>query len=314
MAGVLCIIVPCYNEEEALPNTANVLHDILFNLVAAGKVLPDSRILFVDDGSIDKTWEIIRTLHDSDNVYCGLRFADNAGHQNAVYAGLMEARTWADAAVTIDADLQDDPLAIIEMVDRFNSGAGVVCGVRTDRKKDSIFKRVTAQAYYRLLEAFGCRIIYNHADFRLLDRIAMDRLSQIHDRPLFLRGSCLNLGRTVEYVNYAREERKLGKSKYTLKKMFRLAIDGITGMSTEPLRFIGITGVFLCVTSFLFLIFSIVTVCLGYPFWNWKFITILLLLIGGLVLIGLGVLGAYIGRIIEEVRDRPQYWVDEVLK
>ena len=313
MSGILCIVVPCYNEEEALPTTARVLRGVLSSLVEAGSVRPDSRILFVDDGSADGTWRIVRELHEEDPAFCGIRFASNAGHQNAVFAGLMEARKWADMAVTIDADLQDDPGVISEMVEKCRNGAGVVCGVRSDRKKDSFFKRVTAQTYYRFLEALGCRVLYNHADFRLMDKPAMDRLSEMREQHLFLRGAALQLGRPVECVYYSREERKLGKSKYTLRKMLRLAADGVTDGGTKPLRLVGFAGLWLCLASLLLLVFSVVAACLGYPMWNWKIVSVLVLLVGGLILTGLGILGAYLGRIWDEVRGRPQYWIDETL-
>lgn len=231
---ILYIVVPCYNEEECLPRTAPVFLQKLKQLISEGKIAPESRILLVNDGSADRTWDIIRTLHGQDRLFSGLNLSPNRGHQNAVTAGLMEARLRADAALCIDADLQDDINAIDDMVDKFRAGAHIVCGVRDRRDTDTFLKRFTARAYYALMNLLGAKLIFDHADFRLMDREALDRLARYHGDDLFLRGLTTRLGLPWEITVYDRSARTAGESKYTLKKMIKLAVSGLSCGKRKP--------------------------------------------------------------------------------
>ena len=231
----LYIVVPCYNEEECLPRTAPVFRQELTDLTAAGLAGPDSRILLVDDGSGDKTWDVIRSLHGRDPAFIGLRLSPNRGHQNAVMAGLMEARTLADVTISIDADLQDDIHAMDGMMQKHREGFHIVCGVRSSRESDTFLKRFTAQSYYALMNLFGARLIYNHADYRLMDRAALDKLALYHEDDPFLRGMTTRLGLDIATVEYKRAPRVAGESKYTLKKMVKLAVRGFTCGRCRPM-------------------------------------------------------------------------------
>ena len=230
----LYIVVPCYNEEECLPRTAPVFRRELADLAAAGLAGPDSRVLLVDDGSADGTWAIIRSLHDSDAAFAGLRLSPNRGHQNAVMAGLMEARQRADVSICIDADLQDDICAMEDMLRRHQQGYHIVCGVRSSRESDTFLKRFTAQSYYALMNLFGAKLIYNHADYRLMDKTALDKLALYHEDDPFLRGLTTRLGLDIATVEYERTPRVAGESKYTLKKMLKLAVRGLTCGRCKP--------------------------------------------------------------------------------
>ena len=231
---ILYIVVPCYNEEECLPRTAPVFLQKLQQLIGEQKIAPESRILLVNDGSADKTWDIIRALHDENPLFIGLSLSPNRGHQNAVMAGLMEARSRADCSITIDADLQDDINAIDVMVDKYLAGAHIVCGVRDRRDTDTFLKRFTARAYYALMNLFGAKLVFDHADFRLMDKEALDRLSRYHGDDLFLRGLATRLGLPLETAVYDRSERWAGESKYTLKKMLKLAVSGLSCGKMKP--------------------------------------------------------------------------------
>ena len=230
----LYIVVPCYNEEPCLPETAPVFRQKLASLEAAGLISPASRVLFVDDGSADGTWDIIRSLHESDPAFCGLRLKPNRGHQNTVMAGLMEARERADITISIDADLQDDIDAMDDMVRKHSQGFPIVCGVRTSRTTDTFMKRFTAQSYYKIMNLFGAKLVYNHADFRLMDKDALEKLSRYHGEDPFLRGLATRLGLPIATVEYERAPRVAGESKYTLKKMVKLAIKGFTSARCKP--------------------------------------------------------------------------------
>lgn len=231
---VLYIVVPCYNEADCLPQTAPVFLNKLSELIAAGKIAPESRVMLVNDGSSDDTWQLIRTLHGKDGHFIGLSLAPNRGHQNAVMAGLMESRTRADVTITIDCDLQDDIHAMDEMLEKYRAGAHVVCGVRDSRATDTFLKRFTARAYYALMNLFGAKLVFDHADFRLMDREALDRLARYHGDDPFLRGLVTRLGLSLETVTYDRAAREAGESKYTLRKMLRLALSGIACGRKKP--------------------------------------------------------------------------------
>lgn len=311
MKNRLYIVVPCYNEEEVLRETAMRLKEKLLKLISEGKTAEDSRIMFVDDGSKDRTWQMIRELSRENRIFTGVSLSRNRGHQNALLAGLMTAREKADMVVSMDADLQDDIDAVDKMVEEYLSGADVVFGVRNKRDKDTFFKRFTAEGYYKLLSAMGCEVVFNHADYRLLSRRALDALSQYGEQNMFLRGIVPMLGYKTAKVAYERGERFAGESKYPLKKMLALASDGIISLSMRPLRLITWLGVtLLCMTAAL-LIYSVVRLCMGVTLLNWKIITISVWGVGGLILTSLGILGEYIGRAYLELKGRPRYHIGE---
>lgn len=309
MDNTLYIVVPCYNEQEALPLSAPQLLKKLEQLVSNGLAGEKSRILLVDDGSKDGTWGIIERLHSENARFCALRLSRNRGHQNALWAGLEYAAERADAVISIDADLQDDLDAMDEMLRRFSQGCDVVYGVRSQRKKDSFLKRFTAEGYYRVIASLGGEVVFNHADYRLLSRRALAALMSYPERSLFLRGLVPMIGFKTASVEYERSERNAGESKYTLKKMLTLAIDGITALSARPIRVMAIFGALL---FFLSLVTLIVFACVGMSAaavaavsaWG----------AGGLVLFGLGVVGEYIGHIYDEVKARPRYFIMDTLE
>lgn len=315
-APVLSIVVPCYNEEPVLEETASVLAAKINDLVQAGSIQPSSFVLFVDDGSKDRTWAIAERLHaSSPGLYRGVKFAHNRGHQNAVYAGLMEAwRTFhCDAAISMDADLQDDPNAIDAMVESYRRGSEIVFGVRNNRDTDTVFKRGTAEAFYSLMRWMGTDTIPDHADYRLMSRVAIDALSQYGEVNLFLRGIVPSLGFTTDKVYYKRGVRMAGESKYPLSKMLSFAMEGITSFSVKPLRMITTTGMLSVFIGVIMLIYTIVSVCIGHAVSGWGSLMCSLWIIGGLILVSLGVVGEYIGRIYLEVKARPRYIIEKEL-
>lgn len=311
MKNRLYIVVPCYNEEEVLRETAMRLKEKLLKLISEGKTAEDSRIMFVDDGSKDRTWQMIRELSRENRIFTGVSLSRNRGHQNALLAGLMTAREKADMVVSMDADLQDDINAVDKMVEEYLSGADVVFGVRNKRDKDTFFKRFTAEGYYKLLSTMGCEVVFNHADYRLLSRRALDALSQYGEQNMFLRGIVPMLGYKTAKVAYERGERFAGESKYPLKKMLALASDGIISLSMRPLRLISWLGVTLLCMAAALLIYSVVRLCMGVTLLNWKIITISIWGVGGLILTSLGILGEYIGRAYFELKRRPRYHIGE---
>lgn len=311
MADTLYIVVPCYNEEEVLPETSSRLLKKLSDLKDAGRISSRSRILFVDDGSSDRTWEMICELNSSSRVFTGISLSHNRGHQKALLAGLMTARGRADAVISMDADLQDDIDAVDKMMDEYESGCDVVYGVRSSRDKDTFFKRFTAEGYYKVLESMGCDVVFNHADYRLLSARALDALSQYGENDLFLRGIVPMLGYKTAEVTYERGERFAGESKYPLKKMLALASDGIFSLSMKPVRFITGAGIVMLLLALLILVISIVGLFAGYTMLNWKIITISVWGVGGLVCTSLGILGEYIGRAYIEAKKRPRYNIGE---
>ncbi|MEL4106244.1 glycosyltransferase family 2 protein [Oscillospiraceae bacterium WX1] len=313
MNNRLIIVVPCYNEEMVLPEAAKRLEDKLISLVQAGKIAENSRVLFVDDGSVDRTWPMIRQLAAESRYFAGLSLSRNRGHQNALLAGLMAAREQADMIVSMDADLQDDIDAVDRMVEAFLDGCDVVYGVRARRDSDTFFKRFTAEGYYKLLHAMGCRVVFNHADYRLLSRRALDALSQYGEQNLFLRGIVPMLGYKTATVSYARGERFAGESKYPLKKMLAFASDGVFSLSLKPVRAVTVTGLLLLLLTALLLVVSLIGLFMGYTLLNWKIITISVWGVGGLVLTALGLVGEYVGRTYLESKQRPRYHIGETV-
>ena len=307
----IAIIVPCYNEQEVLPNTVSKLSELTDKLAVEARISHDSFILFVDDGSRDDTWELIgRYAGEYDHVQ-GLKLAGNVGHQNALLAGLMTVKNEVDAAISIDADLQDDISVIPEMIDKCERGCDIVYGVRSARKTDTFFKRFTAEGFYKLMKLMGAKSVYNHADFRLMSARALEGLSQFKERNLFLRGIVPTIGYKSDCVYYERKERTAGESKYPLKKMLTFAFDGITSFSIKPMSFIMGAGVFLIICAIAFAIYAFHSYVTGNVVSGWTSIVLSLWFIGGLVLFSIGVVGQYVGKIYIEVKERPRYIIEE---
>ena len=314
MCDTLYIVVPCYNEEEVLPETARRLGDKLRGLMAAGKISPKSRVLFVNDGSRDGTWGVISRLHAADPLFSGVHLSRNRGHQNALLAGLMTARDRCDMAVSMDADLQDDVDAVDAMVEKYSEGCDIVYGVRSSRKKDTFFKRVTAEGFYRVMNFLGAETVFNHADYRLMSRRALDGLAEFREVNLFLRGIVPMIGYTVGTVEYERGERFAGESKYPLKKMLSFAMEGITSLSTKPIRYITLLGFLIFLVSLLMLVYSIDRWAHGDTIVGWASLICSVWAIGGLILLSLGVIGEYIGKIYLETKARPRFLIREILE
>lgn len=304
----LYMVIPCYNEEEVLPETARRLREKLTALMEAGTIAPDSRVLFVNDGSRDRTWEIIRELHRQDGLFCGVNLSRNRGHQNALLAGLMVAKDRCDMAISMDADLQDDIRAIDAFLEQYlQEGCDVVYGVRSSRETDTVFKRSTAGLFYRLMRGMGAQIVDNHADYRLMSRRALEALSQFEEVNLFLRGIVPMVGFKSSIVTYERQERFAGTSKYPLGKMLSFAFDGITSFSTVPIRFIAFAGFFIFMASLAAQVVFLVQKLLGYTVQGWATTMGSIWLIGGIQLLSLGVIGEYVGKIYMEVKHRPRF-------
>lgn len=311
--NTLYIVVPCYNEEEVLPETARRLGDKLRALMSAGKISPRSRVLFVNDGSRDRTWEVIQRLHREDSLFCGVDLSRNRGHQNALLAGLMTAREKADMVISMDADLQDDVDAADAMVDKYLEGVDVVYGVRSSRKKDSFFKRTTAEAFYRLMDLLGAETVFNHADYRLMSKRALDGLAQFTEVNLFLRGIVPMIGYWADTVEYERGERFAGESKYPLKKMLAFALEGVTSLSVRPLRMITGLGFLVFLVSLVMIIYNVVRWATGNTVAGWASLACSVWFIGGLILLSLGVIGEYLGKLYLESKGRPRFLIREVL-
>ena len=310
----LYIVVPCYNEEEVLPETARRLRAKLEALTAAGRISDQSRVLFVNDGSRDHTWAVISDLHRQCPRFSGADLSRNRGHQNALLAGLMTAKDRADMVISMDADLQDDIDAVDAMVDKYYEGCDVVYGVRSSRKNDSFFKRFTAEGFYRVMNALGAETVFNHADYRLLSRRALEGLAAFKEVNLFLRGIVPLVGYPSAAVEYERGERFAGESKYPLKKMPSFAMEGITSLSVKPIRYITALGFLIFFISILMLIYSIVRWAHGETVLGWASVICSVWAIGGLILLSLGVIGEYIGKIYLETKGRPRFLIREVLE
>lgn len=311
MTPRLYIVIPCYNEEEVLPITCKMFQAKIHRLIEAGKIAGDSRILFVDDGSNDSTWEIISELARENPVFTGIRQSRNRGHQNAVLAGLMEAKDLCDITISIDCDGQDDIDAMDAMVDAYHDGCEIVYGVRSSRETDTAFKRITAQSFYKLMNAMGVETVYNHADYRLISSRVLQEFSGFKEVNLFLRGMLPLVGFKSTCVPYARHERLAGKSKYPLRKMLALAFEGITSLSIQPLRLIMELGGIIAVLSFVGVVWSVIVALLDKSVPGWASMTSIICFIGGVQLICLGILGEYIGKIYLEVKQRPRYIISE---
>ena len=308
---VLYIVIPCYNEQEVLPITAPMFLNKLHELAEKKLVSENSRIMFVNDGSSDGTWDIIRALAASDEHYIGISQSRNRGHQNAVLAGLMEAKDRCDISISIDCDGQDDINAMDDMVRAYLDGCDIVYGVRNDRETDSFFKRTTAQGFYRFLSAMGAEIVYNHADYRLISARALHELAKFKEVNLFLRGMVPLVGFKSTSVEYQRAERIAGKSKYPLRKMLALAGDGITSLSIKPLRLIMSFGVIVALLSFVGVIWAIVSALAGRAVAGWASMTCIICFVSGVQLICMGIIGEYIGKIYMETKHRPRYIISE---
>jgi len=306
----LLIVVPCYNEEEVLPETNRVLLDVAA-AIEDRRADCRVRILYVDDGSTDGTWDMIEAFAGNGTHVMGLKLSHNSGHQHALMAGLEYAAVNADAAISIDADLQDDPGVIPEMVDCFMSGTDIVYGVRRRRDTDTLFKRATAQMFYRLINRLGGRMIYNHADFRLMSRRALRALASCPERNLFLRGLVQSLGFPSAKVYYDRRERFAGKSKYPFGKMVGLAIDGITSFSVKPLHFIMYSGLFFVLVSFAVIIYAVARYFSGHTVEGWTSLLVSVWFVGGIILMACGIMGEYAGRIYIETKRRPRYYIEK---
>ena len=308
---ILYIVIPCYNEQEVLPITAPMFLQKLADLTAAGKISPDSRVLFVNDGSKDRTWEIICDLAACDPHYAGICQSRNRGHQNAVLAGLMEAKSRCDITISIDCDGQDDINAMDAMVDAYRDGCDVVYGVRSKRETDTFFKRFTAESFYKILNAMGAEVVFNHADYRLMSARVLEEFARFREVNLFLRGMVPQVGFKSTCVTYERHERIAGESHYPLSKMLALAFDGITSLSIKPIRFITGFGVFVALVSFIGVLWAVIEAALGLTVSGWASMTSIICFVSGVQLICLGVIGEYIGKIYLESKHRPRYIISD---
>ena len=310
----LYLVIPCYNEEEMLPITAKALMQKMDRLISERKIASDSKVMFVDDGSKDRTWEIIEKLHSLNRMFTGVKLSRNKGHQNALLAGLKTAKNYADILISMDADLQDDINAIDGFLEKRAEGCDIVYGVRSSREKDTAFKRGTAQAYYKLLAKLGVEITYNHADYRLMSKRAVEALAQFKEVNLFLRGLVPMVGFKSDIVTYVRNERQAGESKYPLKKMIAFAVEGITSLSVKPIRLITALGLLVFVVSIAMLIYFFVIWCLGKTVAGWTTTVVSVWALGGLQLLAIGVIGEYIGKIYLETKERPKFIVETNLE
>ncbi len=308
---VLYIVIPCYNEEAVLPMTSGLFLQKLQSLAAAGKIDEKSRVLFVNDGSKDKTWQIIRELARQDERFLGLSLSRNRGHQNALLAGLMTAKDMADAVISIDCDGQDDVNAMDKMVDEYLAGVDVVYGVRSKRATDTWFKRTTAEGFYRVMAALGADVVFNHADYRLMSRRALEGLAAFPEVNLFLRGLVPLVGYRSSSVYYERAERMAGESHYPLKKMLAFAFDGVTSLSVKPLRVITVLGAVVSLASFIAILATLITKLCGVTVQGWTSLTCAIYFLGGVQLLCLGVIGEYVGKIYSETKRRPRFLISE---
>lgn len=309
----LYLAIPCYNEEEVLWDSAEKLLNKYYDLMSAGKITDDSKIVFIDDGSRDRTWDIISDLHNQNAIFQGIKLSRNRGHQNALLCGLMTLKDKADAVISIDADLQDDINVFDEMIDKFEAGCDVVYGVRSKRETDTFFKRFTAEAFYKILNKMGAKVIFNHADFRLMSRRALEAFSLYRETNIFLRGMVPLIGYKSDVVKYERSERLAGESKYPLKKMLALAWEGITSLSIQPIRMITWLGLIIFLISLIMIIYSVISFFVGAAVSGWASTLCSIWALGGLQLLAIGIIGEYIGKIYLETKRRPRFIVEKYL-
>lgn len=312
--STLYIVVPCYNEEDALPETSRRLREKMHALIEKGVISESSRVMLVNDGSSDRTWQLIAALHDADKLFSGVCLSRNRGHQNALLAGLMTAKDRADITISMDADLQDDIDAVDEMLEKYYAGCEIVYGVRCSREKDTFFKRFTAEGFYKLVAKLGGEIVFNHADYRLMSKTALEALSKYEEVNLFLRGIVPMLGYKTDIVEYERGERIAGESKYPLKKMLSFAAEGITSLSAKPIRAILWSGVASLFADFVLLLIFLIQLCVGIHFDGIKMLLIVILLMGGLTLTGIGIIGEYVGKIYLETKHRPSFIIESIVE
>lgn len=311
MEPILFLVIPCYNEEEVLPETNRCVGDKLRRMITDGVVSGKSRILYVNDGSRDRTWDIIQELYRQDEYVTGITLSRNKGHQNALLAGLMTAKEHADIVISMDADLQDDVEVLDKFVEEYKKGNDIVYGVRKSRKKDTAFKRCTALSFYKLMRLFGVDMVYNHADYRLMSKRALDGLERFREVNLFLRGIVPMIGYASSTVEYDRGERVAGESKYPLRKMFRFAVEGITSCSVKPIRMITAMGLLVSFLSVVYLIYILIGNAMGYTIKGWTTVMVVMLILGGFQIFSIGIVGEYISKIYLEVKDRPRYIIED---
>lgn len=311
--NTIYLVVPCYNEEEVLRETASRLKEKMQVLISNKVISEKSRITFVDDGSKDKTWSIIEELNSNNKIFSGVKLSRNRGHQNALLAGLMTVKDYCDAAISLDADLQDDINVIDKFIEKFNYGYDVVYGVRSERKTDTVFKRTTAQGFYKIMKALGVDIVYNHADYRLMSKRALDSLQDFKEVNLFLRGIVPLIGYKSDVVLYERNERFAGESKYPLKKMLSFAFEGITSFSVKPIRLILIVGILMFISSLAAILYFLIIWMAGKTVQGWTTVVASIWMLGGIQLLCLGVIGEYIGKIYIETKERPKYIIDKFI-
>lgn len=310
---VLYVVIPCYNEEEVLEETTKQLKVKIEKLIKDNKISDKSRVMYVNDGSKDKTWELIEKINKEEKYFTGISLSRNRGHQNALLGGLMTAKKYADVVISMDADLQDDINAMDEMLDKYYNGCDIVYGVRSARKKDSFFKRVTAEGFYKFMKALGVDCVYNHADYRLTSKRVLDEFENFKEVNLFLRGMFPLVGFKTDVVYYERNKRFAGESKYPLKKMLNFAWDGITSFSVKPLRLICSIGFIILLVSIGIMIYSLVRHFTGHTITGWTFLSISIWFIGGLQMISIGIIGEYIGKIYSETKQRPRFIISKNL-
>lgn len=314
MNDKLYVVIPCYNEEEVLQETRKRLKEKLVRMIKADLISCDSRMVFVDDGSKDKTWDIIKAMHEEDRMVLGIKSSRNRGHQNTLLEGLMTVKDECDMVISMDADLQDDIEVLDQYVRKYLDGCDIVYGVRSARKKDSFFKKFTAESFYKVMNRMGVEIIYNHADYRLMSRRALNELEKFGEANLFLRGIVPMIGLKTDIVTYERNERFAGRSKYPLKKMLAFAVDGVTSLSIKPIRFISALGIALFFVSVVLLVYYTAGYFTGGTIEGWATLAVSIWGIGGLQLLAIGIIGEYIGKIYLETKGRPRYIVEEFLK
>lgn len=311
---ILYVVVPCYNEEEVLEETTKQLKVKMESLINKKEISAKSKVMYVNDGSKDKTWEIIKKINKKEKLFTGVTLSRNRGHQNALLGGLMTAKNYADIVISMDADLQDDINAMDEMIKKYKEGNEIVYGVRSARKKDTFFKRVTAEGFYKFMKFLGVDCVYNHADYRLTSKVVLDEFANFKEVNLFLRGMFPLVGYKSDVVYYERNERFAGESKYPLKKMLNFAWDGITSFSVKPLRFICIIGFVILFVSIAIMLYSLIMKLIGQTIAGWTFLSISIWFIGGLQMISIGIIGEYVGKMYSETKARPRFIISENLE